>query len=60
MKIPEKCKLVAYHTGDAWSLEVHRNYGDDDDELVAYLDWPKTWPEYMKTETLKQFGFEIV
>lgn len=52
--IPENCKLIAIHTGDGWSLEVH----DTNDELVAYLEWPKAWPAIMDTVTLETIGFE--
>lgn len=59
-KIPEECKLIAVHTGDGWSLEVHQNAGDIDDELVAYLAWPKQWPEIVSSKQLEVMGFEVV
>lgn len=53
---PEKCKLIACHTGDGWSLEVHNSNGD----LVAYLDWPEQWDAKMTTKELEAAGFEVV
>jgi hypothetical protein len=54
--IPENCKLVAAHTGEGWSLEVHGKNG----ETVALLAWPESWPSEMMAFDLKQFGFECV
>lgn len=51
--IPEGCKLVAAHTGDGWSLEVH-----DGERCIAYLEWPKAWPSEVTTQYLEAIGFE--
>ena len=55
MILEEDCKLVASYTGEGWTLEVHTNYG----ECIAYLTWPKSWPDEISDEKLKEFGFEI-
>jgi hypothetical protein len=54
--IPENCKLVAAHTGEGWSLEVHNKNG----ETVALLAWPESWHSEMMAFDLEQFGFECV
>lgn len=51
----EECKLVAVDTGDGWSLEVHAPWG----EVIAFLAWPKSWPETMTNIMLEAAGFEI-
>jgi hypothetical protein len=53
---PEGCKLVAHDTGDGWALMVESRKG----ETVAYLDWPKIWPEVMAAKDLRRIGFEVV
>ena len=53
--IPENCKLIAAHTGDGWSLEVHNEHG-----AIAMLAWPESWPETMTTKQLEAAGFECV
>lgn len=52
---PENCKLVAAHTGDGWSLEVHFN-----NNCIAYLGWPESWPASVDTAFLERAGFECV
>ena len=55
-EVPEECTLVAVHTGDAWHLTVEDRSG----EGVAFLEWPKSWPETVNGDQLKAFGFEVV
>lgn len=57
---PEDCKLVAVHDGcgesATWTLCVE----DSDGEVVAYLKWPKAWPQSMTCEKLLAAGFECI
>lgn len=53
---PEECTLVAVHTGDAWQLAVE----DRDEDEVAVLAWPKSWPDTMTADQLKAYGFVVV
>ena len=50
----EDCKLVAAYMGDGYSLEVLHN-----GEVIAYLSWPKSWPDKVTDSFLIQCGFEI-
>lgn len=52
---PEGCKLTAHNTGDGWLLAVEAH-----DNVVAYLEYPGSWPDTMNEATLKMYGFEIV
>lgn len=52
---PEGCKLEAHDSGDGWVLTATKK-----GEVVAYLDWPDTWPEQVTERQLKGFGFEVV
>lgn len=53
--IPEECKLKAHHTGDAWLLYVEDRHG----KTIAYLTWPKNWPENVSEVEVRGCGFEI-
>jgi hypothetical protein len=52
---PEECVLTAHNTGDGWCLAVE----DRKENVVAYLRWPKAWPETIDKSSLEKFGFEI-
>lgn len=55
LKTPEGCRLKSHHTGDGWLLSVETAVGD----VVAFLDWPQSWPEIVTANELKVYGFEI-
>jgi hypothetical protein len=52
----ENCKLTAHHTGDGWSLAVEDRHGN----VIAYLEWPESWPGIVDSNFLARSGFEIV
>ena len=54
---PESCVLTAHHTGDGWLLAVESH---DLSDVVAILDWPKSWPNEMTEKELIVYGFKIV
>nr|ALS89865.1 Ead/Ea22-like protein [uncultured bacterium] len=53
---PEGCTLVAHDTGDGWCLSVE----DSQNNTVALLAWPKSWPESQSAKDLTDKGFLIV
>ncbi len=52
---PEECRLKAHHTGDGWLLYVMDRHG----KTIAYLAWPKNWPEILSKFQIGRFGFEV-
>ena len=52
---PEECILKAHHTGDAWLLYVE----DKHSNTIAYLAWPKNWPDSLNTFQIGRYGFEV-
>ena len=53
---PESCTLCAVDDGGCYVLEVLDSKG----RVIAYLDWPKSWPEIVSPSYLTVAGFKIV
>jgi len=53
---PEGCWLIAFDTGEGWALAVE----DEHRNTVAYLAWPKVWPERVTRQKLWECGFEVL
>lgn len=53
---PPQCRLTAHDTGDGWALMAE----DGDGEVMGYLEWPKSWPESVNAQFLRDRGFTVV